>query len=54
MRLLGQGMALTAIGAALHVSPKTVSTYRARIMEKLKLDNNAELTRYMIKHQLGS
>lgn len=53
MRLLGQGMALTAIGATLHVSPKTVSTYRTRLMEKLKLDNNAELTRYIIEHQLG-
>lgn len=53
MRLLSQGMALTAIGESLHLSPKTVSTYRARILEKLGLRNNAELTRYVIEHKLG-
>jgi DNA-binding NarL/FixJ family response regulator len=29
-----------------------VSTYRARLLEKLKLQNNSELTRYVIKHKL--
>lgn len=52
MRLLSRGMALTAIAEKLFLSPKTVSTYRARVLEKLKLDNNAELTRYVIEHKL--
>lgn len=53
MRLLSQGMALTAIAESMHLSPKTVSTYRARVMEKLGLRNNAELTRYVIERKLG-
>lgn len=53
MRLLSRGMALTAIGKFLHLSPKTVSTYRTRILEKLHLSNNAELTRYVIERKLG-
>lgn len=53
MRLLSRGMSLTAIGDTLHLSPKTVSTYRARLLDKLQLPNNAELTRYVIEHKLG-
>ncbi|OHC71378.1 MAG: DNA-binding response regulator [Rhodocyclales bacterium RIFCSPLOWO2_02_FULL_63_24] len=52
MRLLCRGMALIAIGETLHLSPKTVSTYRTRLLEKLNLRNNAELTRYAIEHKL--
>ncbi len=52
MRLLSRGMALTAIAKTLCLSPKTVSTYRARILEKLGMDNNAELTRYVIERKL--
>ncbi|HET6718400.1 MAG TPA: LuxR C-terminal-related transcriptional regulator [Rhodocyclaceae bacterium] len=44
---------MTAIGESLHLSPKTVSTYRTRLLDKLKLGNNAELTRYVIEHKLG-
>ena len=51
---IGCGKALTEIGEALHISPKTVSTYRTRIMEKLNLRNNAEITRYVIEHHLGT
>lgn len=54
MRLLSRGMSLTAIGEALFLSPKTVSTYRARVLEKLKLHSNAEVTRYVIEHKLDS
>ena len=53
MRLLSTGVSLAAIGQSLHLSPKTVSTYRARILEKLELRNNAELTRYVVEHKLG-
>ena len=52
MRLLSRGTALTVIAQSLHLSPKTVSTYRTRILEKLQLQNNAELTRYVIEHKL--
>lgn len=53
MRLLSRGMSISAIGDALHLSPKTVSTYRTRVLEKMNLGSNAELTRYMIEHKLG-
>jgi len=36
------------------LSPKTVSVYRARLLEKLKLRNNAELTHYAISNRLVS
>jgi two-component system invasion response regulator UvrY len=52
MQMIASGLPLTSIGDQLHVSVKTVSTYRARIMEKMKLGNNAELTRYALKHNL--
>ena len=41
--LLGQGMNTQQIAGRLHLSPKTVETYRARIKEKLALDNGTEL-----------
>ena len=40
------------IGEQLHISPKTVTTYRARILEKTGLASNAELTRYMLENNL--
>ena len=51
--LLSRGVSLSKIGEALHVSAKTVSTYRARILEKLGVQSNAELIRYVIQHKLG-
>jgi len=51
--MLSKGTPLTRIGEILHVSVKTVSTYRARIIEKLGLQSNAELTRYVVEHRLG-
>lgn len=53
MRMLSQGLPLTEIGERLHLSPKTVSTYRARILEKLGLQHNADITRYALKHKIG-
>jgi DNA-binding NarL/FixJ family response regulator len=52
MRMIASGIALTEIGERLHVSVKTVSTYRTRVLEKLKMSSNAELTRYALTHQL--
>jgi len=52
MRRLASGSSLTSIGNQLHVSVKTISTYRARIMEKMQMGSNAELTRYALRHKL--
>ncbi len=52
MRMIATGVSLTEIAERLHVSVKTVSTYRARIMEKMKMQSNAEVTRYAMMHQL--
>ena len=49
---LASGKTLKAIARDLHLSPKTASTYKARVMEKLKLDSDAELVRYAVAHQL--
>lgn len=50
--LIAKGKRLSDIAEALSLSPKTVSVYRARILEKMGLANNAELTHYALKHQL--
>ncbi len=47
-----QGARLTDIAQQLIVSVKTVSTYRARILQKLKAGSNAELVQYAIHHRL--
>ena len=52
LRLIGSGKRLADIAQALALSPKTVSVYRARILEKMKLANNAELTHYALKNGL--
>ena len=43
MRLILQGRPLTHIARELSISPKTVSTYKSRIMAKLNIENNTEL-----------
>jgi len=54
MKMIAGGVPLTEIGATLHVSVKTISTYRARIMEKMQMKSNAELTRYAMTQGLIS
>ncbi len=49
---IAQGKALTEIAAELFLSPKTVSTYRQRILEKMGMKSNADLTRYIIEQNL--
>jgi two-component system invasion response regulator UvrY len=51
-RMIAAGKSGNEIGRALHLSPKTVSTYRTRIFQKTKLKNNAELARYAIANGL--
>ncbi|HWB62278.1 MAG TPA: response regulator transcription factor [Chitinophagales bacterium] len=50
--LIASGMAVKEIAEQLFLSPATVATYRARILEKLELESNVQLTRYAIKHKL--
>ena len=52
MCILASGKTVSAAARELSLSVKTISTYRARILEKLKMQNNAELMRYAIKNQL--
>ncbi len=51
-QMLVSGQAVTAIAAVLNLSVKTVSTHKARLMEKMGIDNQAELVRYAIRHRL--
>jgi DNA-binding NarL/FixJ family response regulator len=51
-RRLASGAPVSQIAADLHLSVKTVSTYRARILEKMALKANADLTYYAIKNGL--
>ena len=50
--LIASGRTGGQIAAELHLSPNTVNTYRRRILEKLHLANNGELTRYAICNRL--
>ncbi len=52
LQKIASGKRLTDIAQELMLSPKTVSVYRARVLEKLQLANNAELTVYAIRNQL--
>ena len=52
MRMLASGKTLKDIAEELMISEKTVTTYRARILEKMHLKNNVELTIYAITHRL--
>lgn len=49
---IASGKRLSEIAEELMLSPKTVSVYRARVLEKLRLSNNAELTVYAIRNGL--
>lgn len=52
LQMIASGKRLSDIAEALTLSPKTVSVYRARILEKLGMHNNAELTVYAIRQGL--
>ena len=51
-RLLVTGRSVSDIAEQLHLSAKTISTHKARLMEKLQVDNNAALVRYAVSHRL--
>jgi len=50
--MIASGKTVTMIAEELALSVKTISTYRVRILEKLEMKNNAELTHYAIKEGL--
>lgn len=53
MWLLATGKQINQIAQEMCLSPSTISTYRTRILKKLKLDSNAAIVRYAIKFQLA-
>jgi two-component system invasion response regulator UvrY len=50
--LIAAGKRLKAIAEELHLSVNTVSTYRSRILEKMEMENNADMIHYAIKNDL--
>lgn len=52
LRALGSGLTVKEIAGQLNLSAKTVSTYRARLQEKMGLRTSAELVRYVVEHGL--
>ncbi len=53
LRLLAQGCSINSIAETLGISNKTVSTHKARLMEKMNFTSNADLVRYAIAHGLA-
>ena len=53
LRMIAAGKATSEIAKELSLSAKTISTYRARILDKMKMKTNAELIYYMIEHRLN-
>jgi two-component system, NarL family, invasion response regulator UvrY len=52
MRMLAAGKTVKEIGEELSLSVKTISTYRSRVLEKMRLRNNAEIARYAVENRL--
>jgi DNA-binding NarL/FixJ family response regulator len=52
LKRIASGKSLVMIADELHISPKTVTSHRAHILQKLDLENNADLTRYALKNSL--
>lgn len=52
MRLIAAGKKISAIAEELALAPSTVNTYRVRILEKMNMRSNAELTRYAVENEL--
>lgn len=52
LKMIAAGTSLARIAEALHLSPNTVTTYRARIMEKMGFSSNVELARYALENGL--
>src|SRR5260221_10658194 len=53
LQLIASGKTVSEIAEEISLSVNTISTYRTRILEKLSLHNNAEITRYALNHGLA-
>lgn len=53
LRLIAAGKTIKEIAAELHLSEKTIGTYRLRLSKKMNLSTNVELARYAFQHQLA-
>jgi two-component system, NarL family, invasion response regulator UvrY len=51
--LIASGKSVSEIARELSLGVPTISTYRARILEKMNMTTNAQLTRYVIEHELN-
>jgi DNA-binding NarL/FixJ family response regulator len=54
MLRLSKGWSLVKIADEYNLSPKTVSTFRSRILRKIGVTNNSDITRYVLEHKLGN
>lgn len=52
LQFIGAGKSLKEIAAQMELSVKSVSTYRARLLEKMTMSTNADLIRYVVEHNL--
>jgi DNA-binding NarL/FixJ family response regulator len=52
MKMIASGKTVSEIAAELSLSVNTISTYRARVLEKMNLKTNSELTYYVISNNL--
>ncbi len=52
MLMIVQAKTIKGIAQKLNLDPKTVSTYRSRILTKLNLKTNADLARYAVQHHI--
>lgn len=50
LRMIALGKTISQIAVELHLGPTTISTYRARILEKMNMTTTAELMRYALRH----
>lgn len=50
---IGEGKTISEIAVQLSLSVKTISTYRTRILEKMSLENNSDLVKYIMLHELA-
>jgi len=51
---IGEGKSISEIANQLSLSVKTISTYRTRILEKMNLENNSDLVKYILLHELAA
>lgn len=52
MRMIASGKTVSQIAKELFLNVKTISTFRARILKKMNMENSAQITHYAIKHSL--